>query len=130
MISALVSCLTIIGTWQYVGFQYEDRYYPNPNPNLILQFTFNDNLTSRLHWHRTNETGFCERLASYRVEGDFLYQKTTWVNPDNARECYNDPDMQMGKETTTLLQCQDQQLGFVMELSGKPFIYLLENVTQ
>lgn len=125
MTSVLVSLLTIIGTWRYAGFRYDDKQYPNPNPDLELLFTFREDGVSRLYWHRKNETGFCERLADYRLDGEMLWQKNTWVNPANDHSCSSDPDMQPGRETTTPVRLSQNELAFVLELNGREFLYRL-----
>ena len=125
MTAALLSLLTIVGTWRYAGFRYEDRQYPIPNPDLELLFTFREDGVSRLYWHRKNEPGFCERTADYRLDGNMLWQKNTWVNPANDGSCASDPDMQPGRETTTPIQLSQNDMAFVLELNGKEFLYRL-----
>lgn len=116
----------LLGTWQYDGFFYDNHRYPNPNPNLILRFTFEPNGVSRLKWYRKDENGFCERLADYKIhDGDFLNQKVTWINPGNAPDCGKDPDMQMGKESDNRFSIQDGELSLHFELNGKEFLYIL-----
>lgn len=129
MILQILSVLSVIGTWQYVGFQYEGNYYPNPNPKLVVIFEFEENGISHLKWHRKGENGFCEREAQYKVEGEFLHQKVVWVNPGNHISCSKDPDMQLGSETKTKLLFQGERLGLVLSLKGQDFIYLLEEVS-
>lgn len=117
----------LLGTWQYDGFTYEGRPYPNPNPNLFLTFTFTD-AGSRLYWRRLNEPGFCERIAEYQVNGNTLYQKVTWVNPDNNSDCGRDPDMLLGSETETPFQTDGDELLLLFEVRGQPFIYRLKHI--
>ena len=47
----------IVGEWQYDGFFYQGKRFANPNPNLILTFTFATDNTARLYWSRTDEKG-------------------------------------------------------------------------
>lgn len=127
--TALIFVLySLVGTWQYVGFHYEGRDYPNPNPDLTLLFTFNADGTSHLYWSRKNESGFCERRGIYRLDGDLLWQKTTWVNPENDRSCAMDSDMQPDRETTTTIRLQEDKLAFVLHLDDQEFLYKLERV--
>lgn len=125
MSAVVLTALTIIGTWQYAGFRYNGDTYPNPNPNLVLKFSFDAEGNSHLIWYRTNEPGFCERRGEYRVNGDELWQKTTWVNPENDRSCASDPDMQLARETTTRFLLTADDLTFVLSLDGCDFFYLL-----
>ena len=117
---------SLLGIWRYDGFFYEGNRYPNPNPELELEFTFYANGVSRLFWARKNESGFCECLASYRIAGNLLWQKVTWVNPDNLAECAQDQDMQLGRETQTSFSRPNDELWFRFELNGKPFDYILK----
>jgi len=116
----------ILGNWQYDGFFYESHRYPNPNPDLVLIFTFEPNGTSRLVWHRKNEPGFCERLADYEVRGNHLYQKVVWLNPANDPNCSKDSDMRLNSETNTEISIIEQELWFHLDLNGKPFKYILK----
>jgi len=128
MSATLLAVLTIVGTWQYAGFRYNGDLYPNPNPNLVLLFTFNADGTSHLIWSRKNEAGFCERRGEYRLDADVLWQKTTWLNPANDRSCASDPDMQPGRETRTPILLSAEELAFILYLDGREFHYLLRPV--
>lgn len=128
MNSILLTALTIIGTWQFAGFRHNGDFYPNPNPNLVLKFTFNSDNTNHLIWYRTNEPGFCERRGEYQLRGDILWQKTTWLNPLNDRSCGSDPDMQPNRETNTPILLSEGELAFVLNLDGRDFFYLLRPV--
>jgi hypothetical protein len=118
----------LLGQWQYDGFFYDGHRYPNPNPDLDLTFTFNADGTDRLFYARKNESGFCERLADYRLEDEHLVQKITWTNPKNAGECGQDTDMQQGRETDTVLSLTPQELTFHLDLNGLPFLYILKRL--
>ena len=124
----IFSILTIIGTWQYAGFQFEGKSYPLPNPELVLQFTFVEDQTVHLKWYRKNEPGFCERKGVYIIKEDLLWQRITWVNPENDVSCAGDPDMQLGRESATRILKVNDRLGLVFDLDGKELLYLLEKV--
>jgi len=119
----------ILGRWQYDGFDYDGHRYPNPNPDLELIFNFTEDGNSRLHWKRAGESGFCERLATYRLEDDRLLQTVTWVHPDNAPECAQDSDMQLGKETSTVVSISQEEMSFHFDLDGKLFLYILKRLS-
>src|SRR5262245_30056746 len=97
MIALIIA--SILGTWQYDGFTFEGHRYPPSDPALIVTFTFSDDGLSRLRWQRSDEAGFCERVAEFKVENETLYQKVIWLNPENKFDCAKDPDMVLGKET-------------------------------
>lgn len=116
----------LIGQWRYDGFVYEGKRHPIPNPDLNLTFTFFPENRVRLFWNRNNEPGYCEREARYDLTDDKLYQKITWVNPNNAAECQKDPDMQMGTESVTpIRKVSPTELHLIFDLNGKEFDYIL-----
>jgi hypothetical protein len=117
----------ILGEWTYDGFLYEGTRYPKPNPDLTLTFTFYEDGTDRLYWHRAGETAFCERLAEYSADDSHLVQKVIWVNPANGHECSSDTDMRMGLETDTEFSFSGDELWLHLELNGKPFFYILKS---
>ncbi|MGE3684321.1 MAG: hypothetical protein AB7G93_21585 [Bdellovibrionales bacterium] len=125
MIPHIISLFTLLGTWQYVGFHYQDHFYPNPNPELVVRFTFKEDQISHLIWYRKNEPGFCERTAAFSLENDLLLQKIIWVNPENEGHCAQDPDMQLGRESTTQVRLSEGELGFVLDINGSELVYLL-----
>ena len=128
MIQAALMSLCIIGTWQYAGFLYEGHDYPIPNENLVLQFRFQEDGVVNLKYYRKNEPGICERTAEYSVKDDVLYQKITWVNPENKPECGQDSDMQNGRESYTTFQCNGAKMAFKLDLNGKEFDYKMDRV--
>jgi hypothetical protein len=126
MIIGLSTAGDLLGTWQYDGYIYQGNRYPSPNPELYLTFTFRANGRVRLFWSRANENGFCEREAQYTIDQDRLFQKIDWVNPDNLPECQNDPDMQLGRESTTRIKVASGELYFYFHLDDDEFIYVLK----
>jgi hypothetical protein len=119
------SAPSLYSEWKYVGFIYDGRNYPAPNPKLYLSFTFFPTKEVRLYWKREDEDAFCERLADYEITNGSLKQTIVWVNPQNHFSCGSDPDMQMGKQTVNKIEWDELQMRLFLELSGKPFIYLL-----
>ena len=115
----------LLYTFQYDGFFYDGHRYPNPNPNLILRFTFRTDGISHLKWFRTDEPGWCERKADYQGRKDTLYQKVIWLNPANRADCSRDPDMQLNKETESRFSVENDELHLFFDLNGKEFIYIL-----
>lgn len=117
---------SILGSWSYDGYFYEQTRFPNPNPNLHLSFEFRADGVSRLYWERKDERGFCERLAKYSIAENRLRQQTTWVNPDNDASCGKDPDMQKDRDTVVEFELKGQELWLNIGLSGKDFFYILK----
>ncbi|MGE4131133.1 MAG: hypothetical protein AB7F86_05810 [Bdellovibrionales bacterium] len=115
----------LLGVWQYDGFFFDGHRYPNPNPEFELTFTFTET-ESRLKWHREDPTQFCERTASYTLENSVLTQTVTWLNPDNESSCSQDPDMQMGRTTSSPIRFAGEELQLVLSLDGKEFLYILK----
>ncbi|MBC7740929.1 MAG: hypothetical protein H7061_01950 [Bdellovibrionaceae bacterium] len=119
----------IIGTWQFLEYKYEDKIQPAPNPDLDLRFTFTEKGEAYLKWFRTDETGFCQRKADYKIQGDVLWQKVVWLNPNNDMKCGEDPDMQINQETKTKFTVTLDRLNLDIGLQGKSFIYILHAVS-
>lgn len=115
----------IVGEWRYKGFIYRGQYYPNPNPKLDVEFKFNSDHTARLFWKREDEIGFCERKGDWWVKSELLIQSVTWLNPDNAPSCSQDPDMQMNRITENRIEISGTQLNLHLDLNGQDFIYIL-----
>lgn len=127
MIMALTA-LTILGTWQYTGLRMDGRFFPGSR-GLIVQFRFDEAGISHLVWRNEGEQTFCERRASYSVSGENLWQKIFWVNPNNSPTCASDPDMQLGRESTTRFYVSGPEMGFYLSLNGDTVIYVLEKVS-
>lgn len=118
----------IVGNWQFRDYIFEGEKQPRPNPQLVLQFEFFEKGINRLFWTRKNEPGFCERHAEYTHDGKWLEQKVTWVNPENAAECSQDVDMQMGNENRARLEPVDGKLHLYIPFKGDHLIYILHRV--
>ncbi len=114
------------GKWKFTKFIYQGQEHPPLNPNLQLYFEFYKTGTNRLWWYRSDERGFCERIGIYSYQEDKLTDEIVWVNPQNNFDCSKDPDMQMGRKSTTLVEILDYQLRIHMSLAGEPFIYIWE----
>lgn len=119
----------LLGLWDYVAFFYQDHRYVKPNPALHVTFDFETETEVRLKWIRDEDNSLCERLATYHVKDNILFQKVTWVNPDNSFECGKDPDMVMGSESETKFEIKDDELNLYLGLNGEDFIYILKRVS-
>lgn len=98
----------IIGGWYLDHIIYQGEPRPPFNPDLEMTFDYWADGVSHLFWFRNNEVGFCERKAAYTYENCQLKETITWVNPGNAVECDYDPDMQLGRTTTTKAEIDDE----------------------
>ncbi len=114
----------IWGKWKFVGYIYGGVFQDPPNPNLILTFEFLTDGTDLLHWHRSNEQGFCERKGHYAYDGEYLIDQVYWINPDNAFECNHDPDMVLGKKQITPLRRSEERLYMDLPLSEQTLTYV------
>lgn len=91
----------IRGGWYLDHIIYQGESRPPFNPDLQITFDFSEDGISHLFWFRNNEVGFCERKATYTYTDCLMTETITWVNPENAAECGRDPDMQLGRKTST-----------------------------
>ncbi len=118
----------LIGSWKYIAYEYRDEVQPLPDPNLDVRFTFSENGISKLIWHY-NGKELCERDAKYEIRNKgVIYQKITWVNPNNHVSCAQDTDMQLGNESFTHYEIKGNQLMFELDLAGESFIYIMQKV--
>lgn len=118
----------IAGNWQFVDYIYEGEKQTRPNPQLVLQYEFFETGLNRLFWIRKNETGFCERHARYIYNEPWIEQEVTWVNPENAAECSQDVDMQMGNKNKARLENVDGKLHLYIPFKGEHMIYVLHRI--
>jgi hypothetical protein len=118
----------IYGNWQFHRYIHNGVQNPIPNPQLVLQYEFLLDGTNRLFWIRKNETGFCERKARFEYDGQFIDQEVTWVNPENARECRQDVDMQLGNINRARLERKEEFLHLHVPFSGDEFIYVFRRI--
>lgn len=119
----------LVGSWQYEYFNHRGTDYPVDKNSLDLKFKFNADGTGELNWVRHNVDVSCERKSVFEIrQGNFLYQKVTWVNPDNHVSCSEDEDMQMDSESLTRFDLSGNTLTFYLDLSGEPLYYYLSRI--
>lgn len=115
----------IEGRWIFHKMIYRGGEHPPLNPDLVILFEFRSDGTDRLFWTRLNQPGgFCERLAYYSYSAPFLSEEVYWANPENARECARDPDMIPGKQGTSRLEREGEELFLHLGLGDEPLIYV------
>lgn len=114
----------LTGLWFFSSLIYNGQELPRPNPNLVMTLEFNDPTHNTLRYQRKDETGFCERVASYSYKGTALEQTVISVNPQNADACSQDLDMQIGQVSTTRVEIKEKKLFMYLNLSGESLIYV------
>ncbi len=119
---------SIIGLWLFASIIYRETPAPRPNPDLMMTFKFSET-ENILHYYRNNQTGFCERTATYTYDGKNLHQTVTSVNEGNADFCAKDPDMQMGAVTDTPVTVVDGKIHMQLRLGEEDIIYIWEPYT-
>lgn len=116
----------IFGFWHFEDYIYQGQRQPRPNPKLHIYFEINDTGTHRISWKRDNESGFCEKFSIYTYQDCQFSDEVVWVNPNNSPECQKDPDMRLGRKTTTEMNLVNGELFLHMSLAGEPFIYIFQ----
>ena len=116
----------MVGAWKFSGYIYHNEFKLPLNPHLILVFQFFADGTNDLAWRRDEEPGFCERKGTFSLDGDFLNEEVTWINPENDVSCSQDPEMVLGRKTNDEIHLVDGKIQLYLSLSGEPFIYVFE----
>lgn len=120
----------IVGHWQYEYFNHRGSDFPVDKEALDLKFSFNEDGTGVLMWERRNANVRCERKSIYEVRDyNMLYQKVTWVNPENHISCSEDEDMQLNTESITKFDVSNDMLTLYLDLSGEPLFYYLKKIS-
>ena len=131
MILPIIFAMTVpvaqlTGGWKYVAYEYDGQTHA-VSSGVDLRFHFESNGKAKIRWHYEDVENFCERLSEFKiVENNWIYQKVTWVNPENHSSCASDPDMKMDKESFTRFKFKAERLLLIMDLGDKQFIYILE----
>lgn len=125
-LSSATNIEDMIGTWRFYKYKFEGQVVPAPNPNLRLLMGFCEGGTQVLYWDRKGEPGFCERLAEFDVQGNQMFLKVFWINPENHMSCAKDPDMVMGKESVNRIEHIEGELHLYLELNGNDLIFIFK----
>lgn len=120
----LASDRDIVGDWRFDRIILDGEERPPFNPDLIIEFNFREDGSDTLLWYRNNEKGFCERDGRYAFDGEFLRDKVTWVNPQNRFDCARDPDMQLGRETSTPTVMKNGELYMTFDVDDQTLTYI------
>ena len=93
---------SLVGNWVYFEKVYNGQELPDPpSATLRMHFDFTAAGESSLYWWHEGDTDHCAQKGKYHVDGQFLVNEITWVDPANTMDCSSDPDMQLGKDTRT-----------------------------
>lgn len=114
----------LVGSWQAIGYYYENNFIQPDDPQLTLVFDFFPDGTHRLFWKLKGENSFCERKGLWRTEEDQLFIEVTWVNPDNGASCSSDPDMKNGLKTQSKISFVNDQLWLEIPFSDTYMTYV------
>jgi len=120
--------IKLSGEYKLVGHIYKGVEIPLMNPNLNMRLTFFENGTDRLYWDRIGEHGFCERFSNYKIENGHISESVYAVNPNNSFECTKDPDMNVGRKTTSKIDINDQRILLYLQLSDEEFVYIFKEI--
>ncbi|MBX3042011.1 MAG: hypothetical protein KF789_14995, partial [Bdellovibrionaceae bacterium] len=119
------------GVWVFVGLIYQGHMLPPPNPDLRLEYRFEESGRNTLSYHRRDESGFCEREADYQWSPPLLYQKVKKTHPENAAWCGEDRDMQVGFESWTRAWIDDNgRFHLALSMGEEEVIYLWDKVIE
>jgi hypothetical protein len=118
----------ILGEWRLVQMIYRGKPIPLINPDLYLSWTFFKNGTERLYWDRGTPE-FCERFAQFSIENGKLQEKTFALNPQNAQDCAQDPDMQIDRAAVTAIQFLDNTIQLQVPMGDEELIYVLRQIS-
>jgi hypothetical protein len=114
----------IIGSWIFVSLLYNGQILPPPNPNLVIEYTFQEDGINRLHYERKDEKGSCDRLALYEFNGEQLNQQVTWSAPHNAYFCDQDPDMKVGSVSSTKAWLKNEELYIAVQMGAEEVYFI------
>lgn len=118
--------ISLIGVWEYIGYIYQDNFYPPQDPELTMRFAFENFRHVRLSWESSGGAIRCARLAEYETSSNtLLKQKNIWIDPQNHSSCGGDKDMVMGYESYSYFQVLE---GIVIhpDLKDRRSIFQLE----
>lgn len=119
----------LAGRWLYVGFIYHGQTYPPLDSDLNLYFEFTEDGRSKLEWSFKNSTSMCSRWALYENDAALIDQWVVWTDPQNAADCFKDPDMKIGSRSQTPYFIKDSRLYLELSLDGDPLFYILTKGT-
>ena len=114
----------LIGVWMYTGLIFQGQPIAKPSPELVIYFQFINEFENGLFYFRQDQRGFCQRQATYSVEGQLLKQKIISTNSENADVCSADPDMQIGGVSQTRFDIINDQLYLYLNLGDDELIYV------
>ncbi len=115
----------IEGRWRFREMIYRGERLPLQNPDLNLSWTFFKNGTDRLYWDRGTPE-YCERFAQVSIEDNKIVEEVFALSPGNADDCSQDPDMQVGKKSSTQFKLVGKELQLTFPLGEETLTYVLK----
>lgn len=115
---------SLIGIWIFSSLIYNGEVRPLPNENLKLYYIFSSATQNEIYYYRTNESGHCRRFAEYSNNDQYIEQKITEIDADNAAECSLDSDMQPGAYSKVPYSFQNGQLQLNVSMGDDQLIYV------
>lgn len=118
---------SLVGKWLYYKYIYKNQEFFPPNPDLNMTFDFWPDGKDFLRWNHIGgdgQRGACEREGVYQWSEGKLTDRITWVNPDNALGCGADPDMQLGRESSTVAEIRNGDFWLHLSLGNEALIYV------
>lgn len=114
----------LYGKWNFFGFIYNQQQMAPINPKLKIQMIFHSPKTAVLRYWRENEDGFCERHALFEIlPNNVIYQRVSWVHPDNRSDCAQDPDMVFDSQSWTPIAFVNQELRLFLPLGDESLVF-------
>lgn len=122
----------IIGKWQFHKMIYRGQVQDPMNPNLVMTLDFDPTGLAELFYYRTDEQGFCHRLALwyFNPTNGLLYQRVTWLNPQNRSDCSQDTDMRMNQETWSPVTVVDGELHLSVPLGDEDLTLVWKKISR
>ena len=121
----------LLGTWGLAHYIYNDQILPVRDSNMALIFKFENKVSSTTWYNKSDKKQlFCNRKADYSLEGNQLFQKVTWIDPENTSTCSEDPDMVFGSQSESKFKIVDSELHLYVQLSNDWLIYVFERVME
>ncbi len=126
LILGTLNVQALLGEWKFEEMFYQNQRIPRSDPSLNLRWTFYPNGTERLYWDR-GTADFCERFSHFVYSNNQLQTLVFALNPANASNCKDDPDMQVGVAASIPIEIKDNEIWLHLPIGEESLIYILKN---
>jgi hypothetical protein len=120
----------IFGKWKFFKMSIDGTEMPPRDQRMELTFTFDEEGVSTLYWSYDSGATFCERKGRYLFQDGFLVDEIYWANPKNKFDCAVDPDMQVGRRSTSKVDFSDDEFVLYIPFSSKEILYYWKKVEE